>query len=57
MHDREHVISVVLSEADWQAFLKAQPQPVAWLRERIQESIAAARTQPPRTEQVGARVA
>ena len=56
MHDREHVISVVLSEADWQAFLKAQPQPVAWLRERIQELIATPRGQA-RPESTDARVA
>jgi hypothetical protein len=39
MDDREHVISVVLSDAEWKAFLKAQPQPVDWLRQRIQETI------------------
>lgn len=36
---RERVISVVLSEQDWQAFVRLHPQPVNWLRERIQESI------------------
>jgi hypothetical protein len=42
MHaDREHVISVVLDHSDWQEFVKLQPQPVNWLRERIQEMIAA----------------
>ncbi len=41
MHDREHVISVVLTNEDWQAFLQLQPEPVTWLRERIQERIAA----------------
>lgn len=40
---REHVISVVLTDEDWRAFLELHPQPVRWLRERIQESIAAAR--------------
>jgi hypothetical protein len=44
MHDdREHVISIVLSHQDWQEFVKLQPQPANWLRERIQETIAAAR--------------
>jgi hypothetical protein len=38
--DRDHVISLVLTEADWKAFLQAQPQPVAWLHERIAELIA-----------------
>jgi hypothetical protein len=42
MHaDREHVISVVLDHEDWKEFVKLQPQPVNWLRERIQEMIAA----------------
>ena len=43
MHaDREHVISVVLAHDDWKEFVKLQPQPVNWLRERIQEMIAQA---------------
>ena len=36
---RERVISVSLNEADWQAFVERHPQPVVWLRERIQESL------------------
>lgn len=36
------VIHVPLSEAEWKAFLAMTPQPVAWLKERIQEAIAAA---------------
>ena len=36
---RERVISISLNEADWQAFTRVHPQPVDWLRERIQESI------------------
>jgi hypothetical protein len=36
---RERVISIVLNEAEWQAFVNLHPQPVKWLRERIQESI------------------
>ena len=47
MHDREHVISVVLSDEEWKAFVKLQPQPVNWLRERIHETIAASRTAAP----------
>jgi hypothetical protein len=43
MHaDREHVISVVLNHDDWKEFVKLQPQPVNWLRDRIQEMIDAA---------------
>jgi hypothetical protein len=41
--DREHVISVVLTHEDWQEFVRLQPQPVNWLREKIQETIEAAR--------------
>jgi hypothetical protein len=36
---RERVISVSLNEAEWQAFVHLHPQPVIWLRQRIQESI------------------
>jgi hypothetical protein len=34
-NERDRVISVTLSEAEWQAFIARQPQPVHWLRERI----------------------
>jgi len=34
-NERERVISVTLSEAEWQAFIARQPQPVVWLREQI----------------------
>jgi NAD(P)H-dependent FMN reductase len=36
----DRVIHIPLTEAEWQAFLKTTPQPVAWLRERIREAIA-----------------
>ena len=36
---RQRVISVSLNETEWQAFIRLHPQPVLWLRERIQESI------------------
>jgi hypothetical protein len=35
------VISISLNERDWQAFVRLHPEPQVWLRERIQESIAA----------------
>jgi hypothetical protein len=41
----DRVIHVPLSEADWKAFLASQPQPVNWLREKIQESIQSAKRQ------------
>ena len=39
METRERVISVSLNEAEWQAFIRLHPQPVVWLRERIQEAL------------------
>jgi hypothetical protein len=39
-NDSHRVISISLSEQEWQAFIRIHPQPVLWLRERIQESIA-----------------
>jgi hypothetical protein len=41
--ERSRVISITLSEAEWQAFVARYPQPVTWLRERIQDAVA----QPP----------
>ena len=43
---RERVISIVLNEQEWQAFVRVHPQPVVWLRERIQESISPAGAEP-----------
>ena len=39
-NDSHRVISISLNEQEWQAFVRIHPQPVVWLRERIQESIA-----------------
>lgn len=36
---RERVISISLNEKEWQAFVSLHPQPVTWLRDRIQETI------------------
>ena len=36
--ERDRVISITLSEAEWQAFVARHPQPVHWLRERIREA-------------------
>jgi hypothetical protein len=38
---RERVISISLNEQEWQAFVRLHPQPVTWLRERIQETLGA----------------
>ena len=41
---RERVISISLNEQEWQEFVRLHPQPVSWLRERIQESIGVTTT-------------
>jgi hypothetical protein len=38
-NDRDRVICVTLSEAEWQAFIARHPEPVLWLRERIREEV------------------
>ena len=43
---RERVISISLNEKEWQAFVRLHPQPVTWLRERIQESLRLGSAQP-----------
>jgi hypothetical protein len=37
--ERDRVISITLSEAEWQAFIARQPQPVNWLREQIKSQV------------------
>ena len=37
--DVDRVLHIPLSEEDWKAFLAVAPQPVSWLREKIQEAI------------------
>ena len=41
--DRERVISISLTEAEWQAFIARRPKPVDWLRALILDEVAAAR--------------
>jgi hypothetical protein len=48
-NERERVISISLSEVEWQAFVACQPKPVDWLRARIVEAVAAS----PRKEPQG----
>jgi hypothetical protein len=38
-NERERVISVTLSESEWQAFVARQPQPVNWLRDQIRAEV------------------
>jgi len=40
VNDRDRVISISLTEAEWQAFVARQPKPVDWLRERILDEVA-----------------
>jgi hypothetical protein len=47
----DRVIHVPLSEAEWKAFLASHPQPVNWLREKIQEAIQSANRQASAAEQ------
>ncbi len=46
----DRVIHISLTEEDWKAFLATQPQPVEWLKQRIQEAIAISRRTPPDTD-------
>jgi hypothetical protein len=39
-NERERVISITLSEAEWQAFVARQPQPVNWIRDRIRDEVS-----------------
>ena len=38
-HDRDRVISISLSEAEWKAFIARHPEPVDWLRDRIRNEV------------------
>jgi hypothetical protein len=54
-NERDRVISVTLSEAEWQAFIARQPQPVSWLREQIRaEAAPAPQSQTPQQTQTAA---
>lgn len=37
--ERDRVISISLTEAEWQAFVARQPKPVDWLRARIMDEV------------------
>ena len=36
--ERDRVISITLTEAEWRAFVARYPQPVDWLREQIRSA-------------------
>ena len=42
--ERDRVISISLSEAEWRAFVAQIPQPVNWIQDRIREQLRAATT-------------
>ena len=41
-NERDRVISISLTEAEWQAFIALQPRPVDWLRARILDEVQSA---------------
>ena len=43
--ERDRVISISLSETEWQAFIARQPRPVDWLRARILDEVEASSRQ------------
>jgi hypothetical protein len=47
--DRDRVISISLTEAEWQAFIALQPKPVDWIRARILDELQANTAVPERT--------
>jgi hypothetical protein len=49
--ERDRVISITLTETEWQAFIARQPQPVTWLRERIRAEVQAASEKQPQPGQ------
>ncbi|HEY7171988.1 MAG TPA: hypothetical protein VH417_14155 [Vicinamibacterales bacterium] len=53
--DRDRVISISLSESEWQAFTARHPQPVNWLRDRILTELQGA--QPSELQETPARPA
>ena len=39
--ERDRVISISLSEAEWRAFVSQHPQPVTWIQNRLREQLRA----------------
>jgi hypothetical protein len=52
--ERDRVISITLSEAEWQAFIARQPRPVDWLREQIRSQVEPAAAAPRQSSQTAA---
>jgi hypothetical protein len=53
--DREHVISVVLNHEEWKALVRLQPQPVTWLRQRIEQELGIRNQEPGTSRDSGTR--
>ena len=53
--ERDRVISITLSEAEWQALVCRHPQPVQWLTERIRDEVR--QTPADASERAGRKVA
>jgi hypothetical protein len=49
--ERDRVISITLSETEWQEFIARQPQPVTWLRERIRAEVQATPAQESKSQE------
>jgi hypothetical protein len=50
--ERDRVISISLTEVEWQAFVACQPKPVDWLRARIVEAVATSSRKEPHGEPI-----
>ena len=50
--ERDRVISITLSEAEWRVFVTRHPQPVDWLRERIRSEVQEPGSEPAGDRQV-----
>jgi hypothetical protein len=48
--ERDRVLSVTLTEAEWRAFVARHPHPVRWLREQILSQLKTT-PQPPDTRE------
>jgi hypothetical protein len=54
-HERDRVISISLSEAEWQELVARHPQPVNWIREQIRTDLGVSGSAPERASQPGGK--
>ena len=50
-HERDRVISISLSESEWQELVARHPQPVNWIREQIRTDLGVSESAPERASQ------